>query len=304
MEVSIIILSYNTSELTEKCVESIYKFTKDISFEVVVLDNASKDNSVAALQKFKKHKNFKLILSKVNHGFTKGNNLASKKAKGKYLLFLNSDTLFEGNVLKGMLQFFDSHEDAGVATCSLLNKDGSLQGTGGYFPNLFRVVSWMFFLDDLPVLDKLLKPFHPKHQKSPFYKGDAFFKKAHQQDWVTGAFLLISKALFKKVGGFDEKYFMYMEDTDICYKVKKAGKEVWYLPEWSIVHLGGKSGSTEFTVLSEIAGVKRFLQKYYPAWHLYLARPILKLGMLLRIPIFGILDVKSAKIYAKAFWIA
>jgi GT2 family glycosyltransferase len=204
-----------------------------------------------------------------------------------------------------MLGYMEKNPKAGIVSCALKGKDGKFQATGGYFPSLLRVASWMFFLDDIPILDKLIKPFHPMHEKSFFYKGEGFFKKESPRDWVTGAFFLMRRKVLDEVGVLDEDYFMYTEEVDLCFRAKKAGWEVWYLPRWSIVHLGGASSVSEFPIVSEYKGVKTFYKKHMPPWQTPILRILLKKGALLRMILFGLLKGGQwAKIYAKAFRLA
>lgn len=302
MDLSIIIVNYNTEDLTIDCIKSVFRHTKNISYEIIVVDNASSDDSIKEISKFRKTvKNFKLIENNKNRGFAKANNQGLRKAKGKYLLLLNSDTVVKNNLFKGMIDWMNDHPKAGVSTCALLNKDGSIQGSGGNFPDLFRVFSWMFFLEDIPLLDRLIKPFHPMHTQSPFYRGEAHFKNAHQKDWITGAFFLIRAKTTKRTGFLDEDYFMYGEEMELCFRIKKAGWQVWYLPKWSIIHLGGASNTSEFAILSEYTGIKLFYKKHMPAWQLPITRLFLKGGSFLRIIIFGLLKGKeAAEVYVKA----
>ena len=119
---------------------------------------------------------------------------------------------------------------------------------------------------------------------------------------MTGAFLLVRKQVIDEIGLMDEEYFMYTEDTDFCFRAKKAGWKIFYLPKWSIVHLGGKSSEKEFPILSEFKNIKLFYKKHYPKWQFPIARLSLKLGAGLRMIAFGILQRKEAmKTYAKAF---
>jgi len=294
LDLSIIIVSYNTEKLTRECIQSVFKYTKNIAYEFLVMDNASKDGSIKMLKWLSQKLPLTLIANFGNIGFGAGNNQGMEKARGKYLLLLNSDTLVKDNVLGEMVKWMDKHPKVGVSSCALKNTDGSLQGTGGYFPTLFKVFCWMFFLEDLPVISKLIKPYHPMHPKSPFYKGKDFFLKSHQRDWVTGAFFLFRKQVFADVGFFSKDYFMYVEEVDYCFRAKQKGWQVWYLPVWSIIHYGGASGTSELALLSEFKGIKTFFKKYMPAWQMPILRFFLKSGAFLRIFIFG-------KIYAKAF---
>jgi GT2 family glycosyltransferase len=209
------------------------------------------------------------------------------------------------NILPEMINWMDKNPNSGIVTCMLKNSDNTLQGTGGYFPTLFRVFAWMFFLDDIPVLDSLIKPFHPYHSKSLFYRGLGHYLSNRKLDWVTGAFMLFRKQALQKVGGFDEDYFMYTEDTDICYRIKKNGWQIWYLPAFSVVHFGGSSSNSEFPIVSEFQGIKIFYKKHYPKWQFLVLRLLLKLGALVRIIVFGLLKGREATLaYAKAFSIS
>jgi len=301
MELSIVIVSFNTKDLLVDCVESIFANTRNLKFEVVVIDNASSDASVEAIQKLK-IENFKLkiIRNRMNLGFAEANNQGLKKAKGEFVLFLNSDTVIKDNLLKEMVSWMKNNPGVGISTCALKNRDGSLQGTGGYFPTLIRVFSWMT-IQDIPFVDFLIKPFHPLKAKS-FFKSESFYKKKRELDWVTGAFFLTRKEIFGGVEQWDKNYFMYFEEVDLCFRAKRLGWRVMYLPQWSILHYGGASGTSEFSTLSEFRGIKRFYKKFYPRWQYPLLRLFLKIGSLARIVALVILEGReSAKIYVKAY---
>jgi GT2 family glycosyltransferase len=298
MDLSIIIVSFNTKNLLTTCINSVLKYTKGINFEIVVVDNASDDGSGEAAKKL----GVKVIENKTNPGFAAANNQGVRVSKGKYVLFLNSDTEIHDNVLEEMVAWMNLNSKSGVVTCALKNADGSMQATGGYFPTLLRVFSWMT-IQDIPFVDSIIKPFHPYHSKALFFKGDSFYKSEKELDWVTGAFLLTRRNILEDIGGWDEKFFMYVEEVDLCYRVKKLGYKIWYLPKWNITHLGGASSKTsEFSLISEYEGVKKFYKKFYPAWQMPILRLILKIGALGRIVLFGLTEGgATAKIYAKAF---
>lgn len=301
MDLSIIIVSFNTKDLLVSCIASVKKYTKGINYEIIVVDNGSSDDSVKASRDL----GVKVIENKKNLGFAAGNNIGVRASKGEYVLFLNTDTKVKDNVAGEMVDYMRQNQKIGVATSALNNKDGSLQATGGYFPTLPRVFSWMT-IQDLPFVDMIIKPFHPYHSKSFFSKGDEFYKSKKELDWVTGAFLLTKKSIIEEVNGWDESYFMYVEEVDLCFRIKKLGYEVWYLPEWNITHFGGGSSKTsELSLINEYLGIKKLYKKYYPAWQYPILRLILKIGALGRIVLFGILEGKeTSKIYAKAFKIA
>lgn len=303
IDLSVIINSFNTKDLTIEAVKSAAKNMGKIDFEIIVIENDSSDGSLKALRVLaKKEKHLRLIVNEKNLGFAGGNNQGMGAAKGRYLLFLNSDTKTTSPIYPGLIKWMDEHPKVGVSSCALKNVDGSIQATGGFFPTLIRVFSWMT-IQDFPLVDSVIKPFHPLHSKSSFARGEDFYKKEHEQDWVTGAFFLIRSNLAKKLKGFDEQYFMYVEEVDFCFRVKELGYKVWYLPQWSIIHYGGASDKTKGAALvAEYEGIKRLYKKFFPGWQYPWLRFFLKLGALGRVVLFGILEGwETGKIYAKLF---
>jgi len=305
MDLSIVIVNYNTKEITADCLDSLKKNTKGIDCEVIVVDNNSSDGSIPMLRKRAKRKEIILIANNENLGFGKANNMGIKIAKGRYVLLLNSDTIISENILFEMVGWMDSHKNADISTCALKNKDGTYQGTGGSFPDIFRVFAWMFFIEDIPVLDKIIKPYHPMHPVSPIYKGSDSFEQSAQRDWITGAFMLFRSDVFKKIGVFDEDFFMYVEEVELCYRARKKGLSIWYLPKWSITHFGGASGVGKFSLIQEYKGIKLFYKKHLPKWQMPLLRYFLKAGALLRITGYYLAGNREvAEAYAQAYKIA
>ncbi|MBI2268258.1 MAG: glycosyltransferase family 2 protein [Candidatus Blackburnbacteria bacterium] len=297
IDLSVIVLNFNTKRITVDCLTSIFKYTKGISYEVIVVDNASTDGSGRMLRNFQfLISNFQLIRNRKNLGFAAGNNVGIKKARGRYVLLLNSDTYLSGNSLKEMVEFMDEHPDVGVSSCRLANPDGTTQATGGFFPTLPRVFAWMFFLDDIPLISSLLKPVHP-------YSKSGFYDKDHEQDWITGAFFMIRDKVIDQIGLLDEDYFMYMEDVDYCYRVRQKSWRVFYTTRTKITHIGGASGGSENTIISELKNLKLFYKKHYPHWQGAILSVLMKVGVFLRAVFFGVLLGRRnhLKIYAKAF---
>lgn len=295
IDLSIIIVNYKAKDYLEKCLGSVMNSLEGIEAEVFVVENDSQDGSYEMVEK--KFPEVKLIASP-NIGFGPGNNLAMRRAKGRYVLLLNPDTeVIQKGLFCEMVGWMDKHPKVGVSSCALLNTDRSIQGTGGYFPTILRVFAWMLFLDDIPLLDRLIKPYHPMHPWSFLYSGEDFFKKPHEQDWVTGAFYLIRGKVLKEVGYFDENFFAYVEEVEYSKRIKDAGWEVWYLPKWKMLHYGQASSSSEYAMTSEYKGLKIYYKKHEPSWKMPILRLLLKIGALLRIVIFG-------KVYVKAFKIA
>jgi GT2 family glycosyltransferase len=284
LDLSIVIINYKTRDLTSECIKSVLKHTKKIKYEIILIDNDSQDDSVESIKKILGSQHT-IISNKQNLGFAAANNQGLKVAKGKYILFLNSDTLILDNSLDKMIDWMDKNPDVAVSTCKLLNADKSIQPTGGFFPTPFRLISWMLFVDDMPILNKLTKPFHPHKD---------FYLRKQNLDWVTGAFLLARTEVIKEVNGFSQDYFMYTEEVDLCYQIKKLGWQVWYLPSSAIIHYGQASGSSEKAIVSEFKGIKIFYQKNYGKLAYSSIRIFLYIGAIIRILIF------SPKTYAKA----
>jgi len=292
IDVSIIILSYNTKNLTLACIESVVRHTQGINYELIIIDNASTDGSVEMLKDLKrKVKGVVVILSKENLGFSAGNNLGMSVARGKYILLLNSDTEFGENVLS--------------PTCQLTNPYGSIQPTGGMYPDLWHLFLWSTFLDDLPGVGELFGSYHPH---------PTFYRQEHSLDWVTGAFMLIRKTAKEEVAEFDPKFFMYAEDMEYCYRFKQKGWGIRYVPIARIMHIGGASSTgegvhfsnnvygKERSVVGEFKGIGLFYRKHFPAQY-PLASVLLKIGASLRFFVFGLIfqQTQAKNIYAKAF---
>ena len=297
MDLSVIIVNWNTKKLLEDCLRSIFKFTKDVSFEVVVVDNGSSDGSQGMVKK--KFPQVKLIPNKDNLGFAKANNQGIKISKGKYIFLLNSDAYLIENSFKKLLDDARSlGEKLGAMGPLLLNEDRSIQQSVGFFPDLPQILWWMTFIDDLPG-GTFLKPYHVDH--------DSFYKNQHEVDWITGAAFLIPKKVIDKIGMLDEKIFMYGEDFEWCFRIKKAGFKIYFSPTAKIVHIGGGSVNKVRTnaFVGEFRGLEYFYKKYKGRFSLQILRLLLKMGTLLRIAAFAIVGrTKTAKSYVEVFKMA
>ncbi|MFA6007072.1 MAG: glycosyltransferase family 2 protein [Candidatus Shapirobacteria bacterium] len=291
---SIIIVSYNTSQITVDCLKSIYtdKGLKDIPFEIIVIDNASPDDSVVQINKFiksSKAKNCQLILNE-NVGFGKANNQGIRISKGNYILLLNPDTIILHSAISQSLIWLSAHPEAHMCSAQLLNKDLSIQASGGYFPNLANTIAWSLGFDDLPFFNSLVRPFHPHTPQ--FYTHEKLFLKDHQQDWVTGAFMLIRRSVVDKTKGFDESYFMYGEEVEWAYRMHLAfpKSQCWYLVGPQIIHLGGASAiKRSDPIVREYTGVISFFERHRPQWQTKVVKKVLKVNAFLRsliIPIY------------------
>ena len=303
VDLSIIIVSFNTKDLLERCLASLFKFLKGINFEVIVVDNASQDGSPQmAMEKFPQ---VKLIVNKKNLGFGTANNQGVKKSKGRWLFFLNSDAyLVDDSILK-LLEKLSENSMVGAASPLILNEDRTIQQSVGFFPNLPQVFYWMSFIDDLPG-GETLRPYHVDHDKFYLAETSSAYAKDQKVDWITGAAMFIRKDVFEKIKGFDEKIFLYGEDVDLCYRVKKAGFEIIFSPVAKIVHLGRGSHRRENigAIVGEYKGLLYFYKKHRGALAQFFLQLLFKWGALLRILIFGIVLQRREllKAYWKAFW--
>ncbi|MFZ5365565.1 MAG: glycosyltransferase family 2 protein [Patescibacteria group bacterium] len=232
---SIIIVSWNVSALLIRLIKSIFEYTKDIDFEVIIVDNNSKDDTIEQLRsKFAEEiANEKLIIldEKENHGFAKGNNLGAARAKGEILWFLNPDMEFIEDSAKIMLEILKSDDKIGALGCKLLYEDRTAQPTVKSFPAL---------PDQVLILLKLHHLLKTKSLKRYLAK---YFRYDRQQavDQLMGACLMINKEIFEKVGKWDEDYWLWWEDVDLCKKIKDAGYKNVFTPATAIIHYEGKS---------------------------------------------------------------
>jgi GT2 family glycosyltransferase len=226
IQLSIIVVNLNTKDLTLDCLRSIKEEAGSLPFEVFLTDNGSTDGSVEAFQKLKTEEfwgsRLTLILNDSNTGYAKANNQGIKKAKGKYLLLLNSDTVVRKNALQNLIKFTEETPDAGVVGSRLLNIDGTLQMSCYHFPTITNAIK-EYWLGKKGLLEK----FAPKSNKPVTV------------DSVVGAVFLITPEARKRVGILDERYFAYFEDIDYCRQVWTKGLKVYYLPSSVITHYHG-----------------------------------------------------------------
>ena len=295
MEVSIIIVNYNSTQLLKNCVDSLIENTKNLKYEIIVIDNNSIVGNVEDVLKC--YDGVVLIKNNINKGFGRANNQGAKIAKGKYLLFLNNDTIFYENTIKKIFDFAESAKKDSIISCRLLNGDKSLQKSIYDFPSLFNVFSSNFFLYLLFPKSKLFNKYHLINKT---------INSSNEVDVVTGAFLFIRWETFKQLNGFDETFFFYMEDTDICYRHKMNNGNVIYFPETSIVHLKGRSAKGESWFKNKYQSIStiQYFQKHFKGVKYFLMILFHFVGLLLRVPIFlisGIITLNSDLIKRSAF---
>lgn len=295
MELSVIIVSYNTKDLLKQAIQSIRLKS---NWELIVVDNASSDGSVEMMKKEFPHA--LLIENKENLGFAKANNQGIHVAKGKFVLLLNSDTKVLENSLGELPAFLRANPRIGIASGQLQNENGSIQPQGGFLPRLSNIAFWMLFLDDIPIVGKRLWPYHVNDPKA--------FTVERRVGWVGGTAMMIRRKVLEKVGLLNEDIFMYGEDVEYCLRAHKAGFEVAITPKTKILHLGQRSsgGAPSRAWIGEFNALKYIFRKHKSQWEYPILRLLLKTGALLRIVIFGILQGRkdAYAAYKEAFFLA
>jgi len=232
--VSIIIINYNTCDLTCNCIKSVIENTKDIAYEIIVVDNASSDNSIKEIKKL--FSEISLIESNENLGFGRANNLGAQHAKGEFLFFLNSDTILFENSIRQMVDFFSDNEVSlkiGSLGCILVDANKIVNGAGGTFPTSKKEARAL--LRSLPFIGKLfaLKETTLFPLERPYF----------EIDYVLGADLMMRAAVFHQLNGFDPAFFMYYEESDLQKRVlDKFGMKSYIYTQTQIIHLEGASG--------------------------------------------------------------
>ena len=265
MKLSVVIVSYNVSHYLLQCLDSLQRALRGIDGEVIVVDNHSRDNSVALVHQA--HPEVKVIENLHNLGFSKANNIALRQAKGEYSLLLNPDTIVADNTIRDCIAFLDLHPDAGAAGVMMLNADGTVA------PESRRGVPTP--LTSFYKLSGLCRMFPRSPRFGRYYLGHLPWQTPQQIDIVSGAFCMLRRSVLDKVGLLDEDYFMYGEDIDLSYRILKQGATNWYLP-YPILHYKGES-----TQKSSF----RYVHVFYQAMLIFFRKHFSHLGLLVTLPI-------------------
>lgn len=275
MDLSIIFVCYNSKDVLDVALEAVFKSETNYSYEVIIVDNASPDGGVEMvkekyLSRLEIAAKTKLILNDSNQGFGIGNNLGMKQAIGDYILLLNTDTKVDPDNFQVMIDFMKSRSDVGGATCKLVKADGNLDlAARRSEPDLIKSFFKLFGLQQLfpkwfggyNMLDK-----DPSHES--------------ELEACSGAYLMMSRAAYEKVGGFDERFFMYGEDLDLCRRIREAGFKIWWYPKTSCIHYRGQS--TKRTPQKMLFAFYDAMWIYYKKWYskryFYLMDPFVFVG--------------------------
>lgn len=284
LSLSIVVVSYNTGDLTLACLRSVYEETSRHAFEVVVIDNASSDGSAARIaQEFPMAR---LIASDENHGFAQGNNIAVKKARGEWVLLLNPDTVVKRAAIDRLLSFALEHPEAAIFGGRTLYGDGELNPTSCWA----RPTLWSCFCaaTGLTALFRDSKLFDPESM------GDWRRDTVREVDIVTGCFFLLRKSDWDNLGGFDRRFFMYGEEADLCLRAAKKGLKCIICPHAEIIHYGGASEKVRADKMVRLFRARS--QLYVTHWKPFQARlGILSLDcwVLVRLAAFSIIRIAS-----------
>lgn len=281
IDLSIIIVNWNTLNLLKDCLNSIFQQTWDVSYDVWVVDNGSSDGSPDMVRR--EFPQVHLIENRTNMGFSRANNQAIRQSSGRYILLLNSDTEVIGDALRAFVRFMDDHPEAGAAGCQLLNPDGSLQFSCGRSLRLRSVLLGGVLANQI---FKKLFPHRTFFAEYGLCEED--HGRSQEVDLVMGACLILRRDILEKTGLFDENIFLYFEEIDLCYRIRKAGLKIFYTPQASVRHYGGQSSkSSKDIVRNSLLSQEYFFKKHYGKAYATACRLLTFLGSALKIPFFA-----------------
>lgn len=273
MQLSIVIVNYNAKLLLEQCLVSLQKATTGIISETIIVDNNSTDGSRNYLPS--KFPEVKYVFNEENTGFTKACNQGAKLCSGKYMLFLNPDTLLPADSLGRCISFFEKTADAGAVGVRMTNGDDKfLKESKRAFPSPATSFFKLFGLAFIFPASRILAGYYMPHLPE---------KEIHPVDVLSGAFMIVKREVFEKAGGFDETFFMYGEDIDLCHRIQQSGYKNYYLGTVTISHLKGGSTVFNYQYIQNFYGAMRlFVKKYYAGKSQALFASFLYAGILVR----------------------
>jgi len=268
---SIVLVCWNNKEYLDQCLKSLYDTGMRNSFDIVVVDNGSTDGSQQMLAE--KYPQVKIIQNDSNLGLGKASNQGIEATQGRYVLLLNNDTIVNGAAFDAMVDFLEQNPRVGAVGGKVLNPDGSVQSCYNYFSTL-----WEEFL----IATRLGEMFQPGYPA--VMQADAITSV----DWITSACLMVRRATLDEVGLLDENYFIYGDEADLQYRIKNAGWEIYYLPDATIIHYGGRSMTRWPRRKLVYRGKVLFYKKHYGALMTFLLRTMLAVVSFVKMLVWGI----------------
>lgn len=244
IDLSIIIVTYNSESTIKQCIESVFKDAKGINLEIIISDNSPNEETKKAidLDRWEKH-NLTYIKNDENKGFSKANNIAIKKANGEFVLFLNPDVILDEKTLEGMLSFIKNTKDAGAATCRVNLINGKLDDSCHRgFPTPWRAFCHFSYLSKIFPNSKMFSGYNMTYLN---------LNKTHEIDALAGSFMMMPFEVGQRLNWWDEDFFFYGEDLDFCYRIKELGLKIYFVPEYKALHYKGIS-----------SGIKKISHKY------------------------------------------
>lgn len=280
VDLSIVIVSYNTKRLLEQCLDSLFENLSGCTYEVFVVDNASKDASPDMVKE--KFQQVKLISNEQNKGFAAANNQAIRTSQGKFILLLNSDTIVLPDALSRMMSFLQGHPDVGVVGCKLSNPDGTLQPSAYGRPSLFKEFFHITQLDGLVASFDAVRRVMPAIFLRTFPDTLARYNasdRIREVSYVSGSCFMIKRQVIDEIGLLDESFFIYHEEMEWCYRARKKGWRIVYYPEAEIIHYGAQSASQ--------LGPRIFYERYRGLLYFYRKHYGLRQTLFLRIMVLS-----------------
>lgn len=272
MDLSIIIVNYNLTGEVETCIRSILGvMNNNITYEIIVVDNNSSDGKFPALiNTFKSEHQIKFLSHHTNYGFGAGNNVGARIAKSKILYFLNPDTVIRKNFFSTIFNRFNSNPDIAVVGTRIENENSELEHSAGKFPTLISYFLDIFYLRFK--IEKLLFIFNISRIKE------------NNADWVSGASIFIRKTIFEEINGFDEKFFMYNEEVDLCKRVKKRGFEIMVEPSSCITHIGSVGSKKNYYFFTKVSYESKliYVDKHFLGCRKLIAKNLVVIELLLQ----------------------
>lgn len=287
-DLSVVIVAYNSEDTIVGCVNSVIDTVKKHSYEIIISDNSTNDRTENIVKVKLKGKAI-YIHNNENLGFSKGNNAGLKKAKGRFVLFLNPDTKVYEDTIDGMIDFMKERSDCGAATCFMELPNGQLDDSSHRgFPTPFRAFSHFTGISKLFPKSKLFGGYN---------LGYLDLTKTHEIESLAGSFMIVPFPLGEKLGWWDEDYFFYGEDIDFCYRIKKAGYKIYFVPKYRALHMKGISSgikkvsknitkaskeTKKFATYHRFRAMEIFYDKHYKSQYPLLINQLVKYGIKLK----------------------